>query len=68
MATAAEMVTVIKTALENTPVGLVSVTVDGQTTRWDRADLRTELSFWEGRAAEEAAGSNLRMVNRKNPL
>jgi hypothetical protein len=52
-ASSADMVELLKTALKENPGALVSVTVDGQTTTWDRKDAIDELRFWERRAARE---------------
>ncbi len=58
------MVTIILDALATQPAGLVQVTVDGQTTRWDRGDLRKELGFWQKRVAQEEGGAGgLRYLN-----
>lgn len=51
--TAAEMVVKIKEALA-TGFGIVSVTIDGRTTQFDRAQAIKELKFWQAEAAREA--------------
>lgn len=62
--TAAEMVTAIRAALLATPVGVVSVTVDGETTVWNRRQAMEELEMWERRVAREAGTRPLfRRVN-----
>jgi hypothetical protein len=45
------MVTAIETALAESPVGVVTVTFDGQTTTWDHAKALEVLKYWRGRAA-----------------
>lgn len=50
---AAEMVVAIKEALA-TGFGIVSVTIDGRTTQWNRAQAIEELRFWQREAANEA--------------
>jgi hypothetical protein len=63
-ATAAEMVELLKTALE-TNAGVVSVNVNGQSVTYGRDQALRELTFWEERAGQEAgtrpiwAGINL---------
>lgn len=52
--TAAEMVAIIRAALAVTPVGVVTVTIDGQVTTWDREKAMDELERWERRAAAES--------------
>lgn len=58
MATPAEMVTKIETALERN-VGVVQVTIDGRTVRWDREQALSELSWWKRRAAIKAGRRRL---------
>jgi hypothetical protein len=53
MKSAAEMCCVLREALE-TGVGVVSVTIDGRTTQFDRKQALQELDFWEKRAARES--------------
>lgn len=50
---AAEMVVKIKDALA-TGFGVVSVTIDGRTTQFDRAQLLKELKHFQNEAAREA--------------
>lgn len=50
---AAEMVVAIKDALA-TGFGVVSVTIDGRSTQFDRAQALEELKFWQKEAAKEA--------------
>jgi hypothetical protein len=52
--TAAQMVTLIMTALSDNPVGVVSVLVDGQTVQYSRSQALDELKFWQREAAKEA--------------
>lgn len=51
MATASDMIVAIETALAATPVGLVQVTVDGQTVRYSRGEALDELRYWQRQAA-----------------
>lgn len=51
---AAGMVAVIMMAMRVNPAGLVTVTVDGQTTTWGREQALAELQFWKRQAAIEA--------------
>ena len=53
MATAAVMVTAIKTALESSESGIVSINIDGMSVQYDRASALRELVFWESRVARE---------------
>jgi hypothetical protein len=53
MATDAEMVVALQTALA-TGAGIVSVTVDGLKTDFDRAQALQELALFERRAARAA--------------
>jgi len=63
-ATAAEMVDLLKTALE-TNAGVVTVNVNGLNVTYNRDQALRELTFWERRAGREAgtrpvtAGINL---------
>lgn len=45
-------VTAIRDALAASPAGVVSVSIDGQTTNWNRADLRAELDWSEKKLAQ----------------
>jgi hypothetical protein len=51
--TAAEMVALITQALKDNPVGVVTVTVDGQSTTWSRVQAIAELKFWQQQLATE---------------
>ena len=51
--TAAEMVTLLKKALRDHPIGIVSVTVDGQTVNYTRKQALDELRYWQREAAQE---------------
>lgn len=53
--TAAEMVEKIRAALLAHPVGVVSVTVDGQTVQYSRKEALDELKHWTREAATTAA-------------
>ena len=61
MATDAEMVTALKTALA-TGAAVVDVSIDGIGTRFDRAQALHELGFWESRVAR-AAGTRPRVAS-----
>ena len=50
--TPSEMVETLETALQNN-AGVVSVTVDGTTVRYDRAQAMKELDYWRRRAARQ---------------
>jgi hypothetical protein len=52
--TDAQMVTLLKAALAASPIGVVSVTVDGETIQYSRKQALDELHFWEARAAVTA--------------
>lgn len=52
--TAQQMVDLITAALAANPVGVVSVSVDGQSVSYSRSAALDELKFWERRAAKEA--------------
>lgn len=52
--TAAEMVTLITQALRDNPVGIVTISVDGKTTSFERAQALAELKYWRQQAATEA--------------
>lgn len=58
MATAAEVVTAIKAAIESSP-GVKEITVDGIRVR---TDLPGALNYWEKRAAREASYLNCPVV------
>lgn len=51
---ASEMVSLILTALQANPVGVLSITVDGQTVQYSRTQALEELKFWEKRALRES--------------
>lgn len=51
---ARQMVDLITSALAANPVGVVSITVDGQVVTWSRAQALEELKFWQRQAAKEA--------------
>jgi hypothetical protein len=53
-ASAQQMVTLIRTALAANPIGVVTVTVDGQTVEYDRRQALDELKFWQTEAAKES--------------
>lgn len=52
--TAAEMVTLIKQALRDNPIGIVTIMIDGKSTQWNRAQALEELTYWKRIAAAEA--------------
>lgn len=52
--TAQQMVDLITAALAASPVGVVSVSVDGQTVSYSRSQAIDELKFWQRQAAKEA--------------
>lgn len=45
------MVALLKNALAANPVGVVSISVDGQTVQYSRSQALAELAFWEKRLA-----------------
>lgn len=53
MASAREMVDKLESALAEN-VGVVSVSVDGTSVRYDRAQAMEELKFWRRRLARES--------------
>jgi hypothetical protein len=57
MATAKQMVDILEKALASN-VGIDSVTVDGQTIRFNRSQALTELDYWKRQAAKEAGKRN----------
>jgi hypothetical protein len=59
--TAAEMVDKITVALRDNPIGVVTVSVDGQTVTYSRAQALDELRFWQQQAAR-AAGTRPRVA------
>jgi len=61
-----EMADAIRAALATTPAGLVSVTVDGTTTQWDRLKALQELEKWERRASRTAGRPIIRGLNISN--
>jgi hypothetical protein len=50
---ASQMVELIQVALRDNPIGLVTVTVDGQTTTWSRTQALAELKYWQQQLATE---------------
>lgn len=50
MATAAQQVAAIERALAESPAGVVQVTVDATTVRYDRQQAIEELKYWRGQA------------------
>lgn len=64
MATAAEMVSAIKTALASTPATTVEIEIDGQRVKYDRKQALEEVRFWEREAAKEA-GTRPRVASIK---
>lgn len=58
MATAAERLAIIDQALSDQPAGVVQVTIDNQTVRWDRKQLLQERQYWERKAQQESAGNS----------
>jgi hypothetical protein len=50
---AAIMVPLLEQALRDNPIGLVTVTVDGQTTTWSRTQALAELKYWQQQLATE---------------
>ena len=62
MATDAEQVAALKTALA-TGAGVVSVTIDGQTVRYDRDQALRELQFYESRAARASTRPLSQQIN-----
>lgn len=61
------MVTAIEDAMAAQPVGVVSVSVDGQTINYSRDQAMKELLFWEKRADREAGKrSMLGKINLEN--
>lgn len=61
--TAKNMVKQIETAL-STGAGVVSVTVDGQTVRWDRNKALKELDYWR-RQASRSGGKRPRVATMR---
>jgi hypothetical protein len=59
MKSAQEMVRIITEALQTNPAGIVSTTIDGIQTSWDRKDLRDELDYWKRLASQEAGRPTL---------
>jgi hypothetical protein len=55
---AKEMVNTLREALA-TGAGVVSVTIDGQTTTFDRKQTIDELKYWKSEAIEEAGKRRL---------
>jgi hypothetical protein len=49
------MVAKLTDALAANPVGVVSISVDGQTVTYSRSQALAELTFWERRTATRAA-------------
>lgn len=52
--TAAEMVELLARALRDNPIGIVSISVDGKTTSFERRQALEELKYWKRQAASEA--------------
>jgi hypothetical protein len=50
---AAQMVVLLRNALATNPVGVVNVTVDGQTVQYSRSQAIDELKFWQREAGKE---------------
>lgn len=50
---AEKMITILETALANN-AGVVSVSIDGTTVQYDRAQALEELQYWERRAGKAA--------------
>lgn len=48
-----QMVELIKSAMQKTPVGTLSISIDGQTVQYSRKQALEELVFWEKRYAKE---------------
>ena len=57
---AAEMVVKLREALA-TGFGVVSVTIDGRSTQFDRGQALEELRFWQKEAAKEAGTQACRL-------
>ena len=55
MATTAEQITAIETALAS---GRTSVTIDGQTVQWSLEQMRKQLNYLLGKQANAAASSS----------
>jgi hypothetical protein len=53
---AKEMVDTILTAMQANPVGIVSITIDGQTVQYSSTQAQDTLKFWEKRALRENGG------------
>ncbi len=49
------MIEALEGALTATPAGVTSVTIDGQTTTWNRRHVIDELGYWRRRKAEADA-------------
>jgi hypothetical protein len=52
--TAQQMVTAISAALAANPLGVVSISMDGQTVTYSRKQALEELAFWEKRVARQS--------------
>lgn len=68
MATPAEMVTSIESALASSPAGTVEVQVDGQRVRWDRRQALDELEYWRRRNAIVTGRSIARTIDLSGGL
>lgn len=53
MSTATDMITAIETALASN-AGVVSITVDGESVRYDRMQALKELEYWKKEASKES--------------
>lgn len=61
MATPAEMVTLLETALAEQPAGVVTIRfADGRSLQYDRTQLLRELGYWQQQVRAQA-GSGLVM-------
>lgn len=58
MATAKQMVDILEKALQSN-VAIDSVTVDGQTVRFNREQALSELEYWRSQAAKETGKRRL---------
>lgn len=58
----ATMVALLKAALADNPVGVVNISVDGQTVQYSRSQALDELAYWERRVAR-SSGSRPRAAS-----
>jgi hypothetical protein len=60
--TAAEMVSLLKQALRDSPAGVSMITIDGQQVQYSRSQALQELKYWEQKAAL-ASGTRRRIAS-----